>query len=291
MRQLTIIVLLVLLNIKTTKANFHYVTLTKALEENIVSLEARSTNGGYSGKGIQLVLKNNTHNYLDVYIDPAMTFACTDDRYQDLVLLGNEIMVLDAHSDTALTLQTFCGKSYAWGPREGLSYTYLKQGDSNMIKMLTYAKIRDIDRHLIQRAVWMFTNGHKLRNVYSYTYPDVSRNFVHYISYITHQEIPEFYVRCRIVEHAVNRSVFVAGTDTTFVDVHWKESPRRNAHVSIYDSNGNFIKEVTDNEYISSEGHTVVVAFPPKAYPDGVYYVKMHDDENRVHVTKKVVIG
>ncbi len=269
---------------------YEHISLIKALKSKKVSINATSTDGGYKGKGIELSLTNHTSRSLYIYVDPGMTFVPKDGRYQNLVLLGDEQIVLKGRAQKNFKFQTFCGKSYARAPGQGLIYNYWKQGDSAMIDVLTYARRKAVGKGLIQSAVWMFTNNHRVHNVYSYSNPDQSRKFVKYICKRTNREMPDFHVRRQIRGCMVGQPVYPPGPDTTYVDMHWKVSPRRNTHISIYDGTGGLIKEVTDNELITSQGHTVRVTFLPNEYADGTYYVKMHDDENQVYITKKVTI-
>lgn len=272
-------------------AELDHIKLTKALKTKMVSVKAVSTAGGYCGKGIMLALQNNTGTPMRLYIDPGMIFVPKDTAYQHLVLLGNEYIVLGTEKPATIELQTYCGKSYARGPKKGLDYNYWKQGDSLMINMLAHVKSNRITPTLAQHTVWMFTNDHCISGVYDVSKPDMSRKFVGFLSKLLNIPIPDYFVKSKLSDGQSNAPVYTQGSDTTYVDIHWNFIPRRNLHVAIYDAKGVVLKEIKDNEVITSEGHTVTVTFLPGEYPDGLYYVKMYDDENRVYITKRVYVG
>lgn len=267
------------------------IKLTDGLKSKAISVGAVSTNGGFMGKGIELALTNNTQHTVQVYIDPAMIFVPKDTNYQNLVLLGNEYITMVGGETKAVKLQTYCGKSYAHAPHRGLEYKYWQQGDSNMIYVLDKVKRNRISATLAQSAVWMFTNNHCVSSVFDYNNPDVSRNFVSYICDRLNIIPPQYFVRRKINENETDRPVYLDGSDTTYVDIHWNFAPKRNLHVCIFDSKGEQLEEIVDNETISKEGHTVIATFPPDKYPEGTYYVRLFDDDNSVYINKKVYVG
>ena len=220
-----------------------------------------------------------------------MTFAPKNPKYQNLVVLGNEQFAIKSGGTKCLELQTYCGKSHACSPRRGLDYVFLKQEGDDMKKVLTYAKTNKVPNHVIQHAVWMFTNQHSLRSVYSYRSCDKSRNFVNYISYLLGIDVPDFYTKPIVDATVPNAPVYQGTVDTLYVDIHWTHIPNRNMHICVLGDDGTVMKEVTDKEKITSQGHTVVVPIGKEEYEKGTYFVRLYDDDNTTYAMKKVRLG
>ena len=248
--------------------------------------------GGYLGsKNIKLNLTNNTAKEITVDIDPALIFVPEDTLYQDLVLLGNETIVLAPSAQQDVSLQAFCGKSYARGPRSGLRYSFKKQGDTNMVKTLTYIKENNIDVHLAQCAVWTFTNGHCLSTVYSHDKIRMSEDLIKYIASIRKLRVPEYYMEYQL-DNTAGRPVLAYGKEKVYVTMHWGiDDGYRHMHLTIYKENGEIYKTIGADQVIDKYGYTVTVRFDPKVDPKGLYSVTLHDDAGKVWDKKKVIIG
>ena len=289
MRRLPIAVAATLLCFHAT-ADIPKITLAEAMKKNIISVDAISR-GGYKGIGIQLDLKNQTARTYLVQIEPGMTFVPKDTNYQNLVLQGNEFFVMKGHQVKCMELQTYCGKSYARAPRRGLEYQFLKQEEGAMQNVLAYAKKYEIPNYVTQHAVWMFTNHHSLRSVYSYRSCDKSRNFVQYISGLLGIDVPEFYTKPIVDNTVPNNPVYQGTVDTLYVDIHWTHTPNRNMHICVLNEAGSVMKEVKNKEHISSAGHTVVVPIGKEEYEKGTYFVRLYDDDNTTYAMKSVKLG
>lgn len=271
-------------------AEVTHVSLKKAMAANLVSVEAWSA-GGYCEKSLKLDVQNNTHTDLAIDIDPGMIFAPDDSVYQNLVLLGNETLALGPAATSTVRLQTYCGKSYARGPSVGLHYHFMKQGDSLMIKTLCYVKSNNVNKHLAQSAVWMFTNGHCLNTIYWSENSRMSEEFVKYIASLKKVRIPEYFVQYK-TDDAADRPVFVPGDSKVYVDMHWgAEEGYRHMYLTIYKENGDVYKRIEADKVIDKYGCTVQVVFDPKKDVKGAYYVRLTDDANRVWGQKRVLVG
>ena len=265
------------------------VSLKNAMLRNLITVNAIS-NGGYRDRSIKLDIANNTSGELTIDMDPALIFIPEDTIYQNLVLLGNEALVLAPNASKTVDLQTYCGKSYAECPVQGIKYHYWKQGDSNLIKTLVYAKQYDIESHLTQLAVWTFTNGYCLNSIYCHYSPRVSETFMKYVSSLFKSPIPDYFKEYTLDDEP-GRSVIASGGQKTYVNMHWGNEGYRQMYVAIYKENGDVYRKIEADQVIDKYGHTISVCFDPINDPKGVYYVRLHDETRKVWEQKRVVIG
>ncbi len=265
------------------------ISLKKAMNSKRITLNAIS-NGGASGKSIKLQLTNNTAEDITIDVDPALIFVPEDTVLQNLVLLGNETLVLKANSKSDVDLQTFCGKSYGHCPRKNVAYHYWKQGDSNMIKVLTYARQNNIAIPVIQRAVWTFTNGHCLNTVYLHEYIRMSEDLVKYMASLRKIRVPDIFMEYNTAE-SPNEAVLVPGDQKVYVNIHWTDEGYRHMYLTVYKENGEIYKNIEADRVIDKYGYTVVVQFDPHRDPKGTYIVRLYDDARKVWNQKIVVVG
>lgn len=270
-------------------ATARQISFKKAIAAKLITVDAIST-GGYCGKSLKLALRNNSCREMQVTIDPGLIFRPENQSYQDLVVMGNEAVALAPEGYSEVTLQTFCGKSYAMGPGTNLSYHYWKQGDSDMIRTLNYARSNRVDPYLAQKAVWFFTNDHSISSIYSYDNTEMSENFARYVAGLRHIKLPDYFIDHRLNNRAGQRTVT---TDhlKLYTIMHWGANDGyRHMYVTVYKDDGTIYKRIEADQVIDKYGYTVKVQFDPKHDPQGTYLVTLHDDANKIWDRKKVVI-
>jgi len=271
-------------------ANTGRVSLKKAMLAKSITVNAVSL-GGYLGtKNLKLTLTNNTDKELNVDIEPGLIFKPDDTAYQDLVVLGDEHIALAPAAHQDISLQAFCGKSYARGPLRGMNFTFRKQGDSNMVKTLAYIKANNVPPQLAQYAVWTFTNAHCLNTVYDYQQVKTSEGLIRYIATLRKLPVPEFYTQYKL-DSTENRPVIAAGKEKVYVTMHWGNTGYKHMYLTVFKADGSRYKEVEADQVIDKDGYTVVVQFDPKVDPPGNYTVQLHDEYNVVWSQKVVNVG
>ena len=271
-------------------ANSGRVSLKKAMLAKTVTVNAVSLGGYLGSKNLKLTLTNNTDKELNVDIEPGLIFKPDDTAYQDLVVLGDEHLALAPAASQDVSLQAFCGKSYARGPLKGMNFTFRKQGDSNMVKTLTYIKANSIPPQLAQYAVWTFTNGHCLNTVYDYQHVRMSEELMKYIATIRKLRVPEFYTQYTL-DNRSNQPVIAAGKEKVYVTMHWGHTGYKHMYLTVFRENGTKYKEIEADQVIDKDGFTVVVQFDPKMDPAGNYLVQLHDEYNNIWSQKVVNVG
>jgi len=274
------------------RADALHISLKKAMEKHWVSVNALS-NGGYCDKSITLEVSNNTNKEMVVDVDPAMIFRPEQDTgAQNLVLLGNESIAIVPCGRTDVQLQTFCGKSYGHSPGPNLCYLYWKQGDSNMIKTLSFVRENSISMHLAQQAVWTFTNGFSLHTVYSSSERKISEAFVAFLAGIKHVPVPAFHMEYKPDSAIGSTHEVIVRNAKVHLNMSWKnDGYDRHMYLVVFKENGDVYKRIEGSQVIDKDGTTVEVEFDPVRDLKGRYVVKLYDDSHKVWDSKKVVVG
>lgn len=261
------------------------ISLKQAIAKRMVSLVGLSQ-GGYLGRVLNLKIFNHTPLALEISVDPGMIFKPTDTSYQNLVAVGEEQVEVAPKANAELKLQTFCGKSYAMGPRPGLDYKFWKQGDSAMIKVSQYIKKNGLYNYAGQYAIWSLTNGHSVSNIYDQT--DASKKLALFVAAATGKKAPKFYTRTKVSE-TQGAAVYSPVVEKYYVDMEWQPRSARNMHVYVVKADGTLLWEQTKGS-ISSNGHRTIVELDPKHLKKGRYFVQLKDDDNFMWRNEEVII-
>ncbi len=267
------------------------ISLKRALKDKLIELLPIST-GGYCGKSLSLTLISKSKEPLTISIEPGLEFRPKDSSInaQPLILLGDEAIVLAPDEQKTTQLQTFCGNSGANAPYVGIPYSYYRQHDTNMVNVLRYARNNHLDPHLVQSAVWSFTNAHVLRSVYSHEFPNESEALVKYIASVRKMKVPSYYLEFK-QEYIANRSPIRRGEERIFVNMSWRaDQGYRNVYVSVYRPDGSVYKQV-GNIVSDKNGSIAVVELNMVRDRRGKYIVRLHDDANNILQEKVVLLG
>ncbi len=266
--------------------------LLEAVKSHKASLVQVASLGGHSGKCLSLSVKNNTGEQMEIKVDPALIFVPEKKEYQHLVTVGEEMIVLNPGETKKQSLQAFCGKASASSPAGLVKYTYWKQGSPEMRLAAHYIMENSLFNYLGQHAIWMFTDGHCLSNVYDPgTNNQVVKSFVAYLAKITGQQVPEYFTWHRINAGRQQTSVYNVTMEKIYVDLRWTHQSRRQMHAVILDEHRNVYRTLGDGELINASGeHYLQVTFDPKKDPLGIYYVQLNDDENVIWQEKRVIM-
>lgn len=269
-------------------AGVQKMTLRQAMSAQAVDVQV-SAAGGYIGQTVRLSLINVSCHDLDLTVEPGMIFTPVDNRYQHLVVVGDERLFVK-QDDTACTrLYGFCGKSNAASPEKGARYRFWKQGDAVMVNVLRYIRKKNLYDHLGQHAVWTLTNNHALTTVFDHSRPDQSREFVNYIAALRGVKAPDFFVRSQI--NSTGRGpMALPDLSKAYIDLHWGVEPARNLHVLLLRKDGSVYQEILNGEKISAGAHSLTVLIDARRVPEGDYELCLRDDDNMVYARRMVTV-
>ncbi len=263
-------------------------TLKRGMANKKLTVKAVSL-GGYCGRCISLQVTNNSQKSMDIDVDPGLIFVPADTTCQNLVAWGNEKIELEPGATKTVTLETFCGKSYAHSPYKDIKYNFWKQGDSGMVKMLEYAHAGHFNPHLVQRGVWAFTNGHSLSEIFYYGDHGQSEKLMRFVADIQHKRVPKYYRDFQMSERP-GEAVVRRDSGRIVVPVKLASEGYKQMYVTIYKENGDIYKKIDNGRLIDKNGVTVLVEFKPSRDINGTYKVEARDETNRVWYEQAVEV-
>jgi len=265
------------------------ISLKQAIAAHKVSICAIG-NGGYMGRCLNLNMVNLTNDPIKINIDPALIFKPADTNYQNLVAIGDETVDLLPGKETAVTLQTFCGKSFAMSPHWGSAFNLWKQGDSIMIKTVRYIKENAFFSHLGQSAIWTLTDNKCISTIYDPVDAENSKKFIEFEAALRRQPIPDYFSYYKL-DTTHNATTCVSTDGKQYVDLKYKDGISRNVYIIILDDKGHPYEKYDIVEHIKDGNHTVTVQFDAAKDKLGAYAVLLRNDGNEILDKKLVRVG
>jgi hypothetical protein len=126
------------------------------------------------------------------------------------------------------------------------------------------------------------TNGHRLTSIYDPSAPEISKKLTEVVANVTGRKVPQYHTTHKPLGTLQGQRLYDPTIEKYYVDLSWSSPRPRNMHVSVYRQNGDLFRN-EEHEMISGNIHKVKVELDPKKVPQGIYYVKLWDDENTVY--------
>jgi hypothetical protein len=164
-RQLFIVFILCVL---FSKANHIPLTLQKALDNALVTAQARSL-GGYQDKCMEMNIKNLTKDSLIVIVEAGRRLNSLDDKDQDILIIKQEIIMLGKQQDKWFVVTGYCCQNHNHSPEKMGKYDVNTLADSSLVILARYLDGKNFDHHAMQQAIWAISDKESTGKIASKT--------------------------------------------------------------------------------------------------------------------------
>lgn len=283
-----LLLILLGLGLNNATAKSMDVTLTEAIKDNLITITSLSSGQSYNENALSLKIENKGKKTLNITIDPALIFAPEDTSYQDLVVAGNIETTIAPSEIKSITLQTYCGKSYANGPGKDLIYHFKKQADSAMIKTLAFTKRRGMNAEITQKAVWVLTNHHSLNDIYDPSNDIASKELVQFMSRLLGLAVPDYF-NYYVLNKTPEEPVIPKKPLRIYALFKWEMHEADKLSLGVYDEKGNVVQKMFDEQNFNVGGFELNAKFESSNEPSGVYYIRLSSGKGVLKETKVII--
>ncbi len=265
------------------------VKLSEALKNQMVKMEARSSNGRYMGKGAILTITNISGGKLDVTVDQGIILKPYVPSIQPLILAGTETITLKAREKGELEVNVFCGDAPKACPIKDLPYTYLNIGSDTLLKVLEFINKNAIYDYLGQCAVWAVTNkDHSLMGVYDKDRDQLSRELIGITSAATGKPQPTYYAINEKNETPA-QPAYQPKIVKLYVPLDFTVPADTVVSVGIYDKKGKLLNNVIERKKLQAGKQSLMPEINAERLERGKYFIRV-TDPGRTIAEKEVEI-
>ncbi len=179
--------LLLLLTINCFGQELQRISLPMAVENGSVEVQAIANE---KRLGLNLKLKNNLDQVLDLQIPPGLHFKSKDEGAQDIFTIQEKAIKIHPKQTSVISIQGYCMQHYNYGPSRNDLY-FFEGFASQPLKVLadSLVKYPSLNEAYAQQFVWALTDNISIgRNIY--VDPSIEsgiRNIVNYVCQQTNQ--------------------------------------------------------------------------------------------------------
>ena len=141
------------------------VELIQAIQDKKISVVVAST-GGYSGKCIELEIKNLTNVPISLTIAAGTIFIPQDEGEQTILVPQKNVLALQAAETRSATVGAYCTELTDRCPQKNSTFTISKNANQILTDLIQFiTPLKNLDEGLIQQSIWCITNGENPSNV------------------------------------------------------------------------------------------------------------------------------
>lgn len=155
-------------------------TLDEAVAQKKVELVCNGL-GGHSGKSVELSIKNNSADILQLRLPEGTLFEADNASEQNLLVPEPEVLVLIKGQKKKFNVSGYCTELSDMSPSKGSGFKLKKTGNENMKKLVAYFKQHPgLPEDDVQEAIWCISDGSDVSNICNDTTQQVKdlRKFV-----------------------------------------------------------------------------------------------------------------
>jgi hypothetical protein len=139
-------------------------TLEQAIAKKMVNCRMAST-GKYSGESVALTLTNLTGTPLNITIPNGTVFKPSEDEDQDLIIVDEQQIALNAKATTKQIVDGFCMEPHDSSPTPENGMKLSRNTNPKLQELTAFMNGKKYDSDIIQDAVWAVADGDDVSSI------------------------------------------------------------------------------------------------------------------------------
>lgn len=167
MKKLVYIIILAFFAILITSYTYMSlpVELIQAIQDKKISVVVAST-GSYTGKCIELKIKNLTNAPYALTVEAGTIFIPEDEGEQTILVPQKNVIALQSLETKSVTIVGYCTELKDRCPQTSSMFTIAKNSSQALADLILFmAPLKSLDESLIQQSIWCITDDESPANV------------------------------------------------------------------------------------------------------------------------------
>lgn len=262
------------------------IDLQEAIDNKMVKIKITSL-GTYQGESALMEIQNISKTDLNIEIEPGRKLNADDDKYQNLLVVKQEQLIVKAGKHSIKKVVGFCCESNDAGPNTKVKYTTKELADKNLVLLARYidANYKQLQTQSIQQAVWAVSNNHATAAITTNNEKEMSlKNMV---CAIKNEPIPWYIIKQKIYQTANGRIHLV--NDSLIGKMAYSNSEWTYSKLNIYDTKNNAVLISIGNWLQPGNNNVYNVALPIQHLAKGKYKLTLENDK-QIFTQKDIMI-
>jgi hypothetical protein len=263
--------LLILLSVlfKNSIAHHKEISVEEALKKNLISATFQSLTG-HTGNCIETTISNHLNSEVYLFFEPGRIIDSKNDKLQNIILTKKVVLKIPAKAIKVAQLFGFCCQLKNSSPKNKSIYELGGMADSGLVKLAQFLNANNFDITTQQHAVWCLSDNNSLESI-PQTFDSCSNELIALCSKIKNLPLPN---NCFTYLYVPNRMF----SDIKYfykTKISYPKKSDSKLMIAVFDSTGNTIKVIVDNNYSNIKNNNFLVSFSVYNWKKGKYYLRI----------------
>jgi len=238
----------------------------------------QSTGSSHYGQCLRLQLTNLGKSPLNLLLENGRFLETADTNEQRMIVTRQELISLQGGKMKSIPVYAMCSQMHDRSPGETSALSPGPMAEGNLLTLTRFLEKHNIQGQAGQEAVWVITDNNDIGSIYL---PDEHelKLLQEMVSSLTGKPVPKAPHRIEFSDGSVS--------GTIVFDNQGKETYT----LSLFNESGEVLLTFFEEKTIETPMHTTLNwKFRYKGFPKGVYYVKLHTEQQVLVASRPVII-
>ncbi len=249
--------------------------LQEALNKKWISLKATSI-GGYQGETVFIEVKNLTGKELNLEIEPGMRLKAGEDKYQDLLVVKSEELIVNAGQTSTKKIHAYCCESSDLSPKSNLIYKPGTNTEPGLTEIAKYISnnFGELNKSAVQQAIWAISNKHPSAAISVVGEKEMTLKKL--VCSIKNEPIPWYMIKQKIYQ--LPNGIIQTCNDSLLGSFSYNNTAWRYTYLNIYNEKDKAVYMSIGSWLPPGNNINYAVNLPIKNLPPGKYYLRLENE-------------
>ncbi len=245
------------------------ISIEDAVKRNLVSANFISLSG-HEGNCIEAQVINKQNNEISLFFEPGRIINSAENNLQDIILTKKMSIKIKGYQKKVVPLYGFCCQLNNSSPTFKSNYLLGKMADSGLVKLANFLNQNNFDLTTQQKAVWCLSDNNSLESV-PQTFDSSSNALIGLCAKLKHEAVPNnFFTYLNLPNIMFSNIKYFYKTK-----VEYQKKSNSKLMIAVFDSLGNPIKVIADNNYSTAKNNSYKLCFSVYNWKKGKYYLRI----------------
>ena len=244
------------------------IELNEAIKTGKINVEVSSNGNGLSDGMLTAQIQNTSTLKITLKIPVGQVFICEEDPRQNLIIVQEEIMALNANQKLQKNLLGMCIEAGDMSPGSDIRYKPGSKANGDLLACAQFINTHQLYNSTGQNAIWVFTDNHEIGWIDAYNEHGT--------------KLREYVAKLKGVENPWYSTSHIGNENHQLSDTYNASQPvLERYHMTQAEINGNFAWELKERTKITfaiynSQGQLIRTFFNDKVFNPGELSMRFH---------------
>lgn len=261
-----------------------YLPLENFLSSGSVKATVKSL-GGHKKECVALDFENLTSDTVFFFLEPGRRLVSKDSSHQDILIVKQRWITIPPFASYQINGYGFCCQSSKSSPRKNADFFIGYMAPEEWIRISKLISENNFPPGAVQSAIWIISDDHPIGSIYNDGSEDLYK-LRKMIADIKGVEIPWYSVKYE----KDSMRLFSGRPEKITGVINYFLKNNSMITITIRNEQGKLVRTLVKSSPAGPGNHDYLLDLSVKSWPNGIYYVFIHEDHSNLNISKSFVL-